>query len=942
MLAEKVISSQEDLSSIYIYNPTKDQWEHPDKDAPLDHPFHLTTTNHSGKKNGMTNKLAGEKVLYEPITTLTDFLWVARHDLSASKFKDNHRNTTNFIHSNVICVDVDNDDTDAPEYWDDESNWFNLDEFARVFAPYSYIIRTSRNHQIPKEWVEPNGDVYAVRKPRDKFHCFFPIGDFREIDDYKLLMKIMKWFVNNGYTEERVDTMVGASNQMFGSVNTKVYYNRGEQIDAMLIQGSVRDAFNADIGSDNGRPKYGTSGEVGKGETDSASIPKGDAQWLQSWDYENIVEPTSLDEFYPTLTKSYDGYFMARCEIHKPDNNPSLMVFKNTGGFHCKGCGASGRSPLQYIAKRDTTTVVEVRKEWCKKLHLDHNNYLMDERCWEGYVKLEGYVPFTNLEHLFISYKDYEILKAVSNEYAYASVEGDVILMKHTKTSYHQEFAKGYKIQIFQAKSKFLDEYNNHFVWVKSRDGVEKQEKVDDDGKVVKDDDGKVVKIEVPKWKTTIKTLAEIWLEWEFRREYNRATFYPSDTREVYKDERVWDYFDDWESATWENNWVGSDEKRGLKRFIDNEKVSRFTSVEQAKGACSLYLDHIENILCGNYRGKQKELLNEYILKWMASCVSKHLDDRCTVALVLVDKGGTGKGMFSKFFGQLFGSFFYHLMDANRLGNTFNMLMKDRLLVFVDEAVWGGEKSQSGLVKAMQTENTMVIELKHMNAFVVNNHRRFIYASNSEWVVAKEIGGRRFQVIDVKDKKMGKKKYLEIKHQWDNGGKEGFYYYLTSPEMQDAIKDYDFEKGMVETKGSMQQIMETQPELGWWYEILVEGGHMEKGMDTGSWSIRAWNENTPNVFTDRTDAIFQSYVHHLDTMGIRHKGRKGNLNTKLQKLHKEKVLKFDGSSRDWSSGNDGKVAWSFESLVDARKRWDAKWNNGDDSFGLTKPIRFDE
>ena len=110
-------------------------------------------------------------------------------------------------------------------------------------------------------------------------------------------------------------------------------------------------------------------------------------------------------------------------------------------------------------------------------------------------------------------------------------------------------------------------------------------------------------------------------------------------------------------------------------------------------------------------------------------------------------------------------------------------------------------------------------------------------------------------------------------------------------------------------------------------------------MDTRSWSIRAWNEEQPNVFTHKTETLFQAYVHHLDTMGIRHRGRKGNLTEKLNKLNHEGVLKFDGKSRDWSSEGEGKVAWSFESLSNARTRWDKKWNNGVDSFGLTKPIR---
>ena len=53
-------------------------------------------------------------------------------------------------------------------------------------------------------------------------------------------------------------------------------------------------------------------------------------------------------------------------------------------------------------------------------------------------------------------------------------------------------------------------------------------------------------------------------------------------------------------------------------------------------------------------------------------------------------------------------------------------------------------------------------------------------------------------------------------------------------------------------------------------------------------------------------------------------------------------MKFVGGGRVYSNKGSGKTEWQFESLSDARKRWDEKWNNGEDSFGLTKPIRFDE
>ena len=463
MLAEKVTPSQEDLSSIYIYNPTKDEWENPTEDRPLNHPFHLTTTNHSGEESGMTTNLYPFKVAYEPIETLTDFLWVAMHDLSASKFKKNWRLRDNFIHSNVICVDVDNDEKTDAEYWDDESKWFNLDDFARLFAPYEYIIRTSTNHLKNKDW-EKNGEVYAVRKPRQKYHAFFPIGDFRKIDDYHTLRKVLEWMATEKGAKSRVDTNVGAYNQMFGSVDTKVYYNKGERIDGVLIQESIGDAFIADTGSNNGKSKYITSGKVGKVETDSDAVSTGERKWMRSWDYKNLVEPMMLDTFYPTLTKSYDGYFMARCELHD-DNNPSLQV-KHSGWFNCFGCGKYG-NPLQYMAKKADTTVGNIRKYLCEELHLDHNEYLMDETCWEGNIELEGFVPITNLEHEFISHDDYEVVKSLNDNYAVCIVEGDVIVLKHGKTSYHQDFLGGHKIQLYQAMPKFRDQYMNHNVYVK-------------------------------------------------------------------------------------------------------------------------------------------------------------------------------------------------------------------------------------------------------------------------------------------------------------------------------------------------------------------------------------------------------------------------------------------------------------------------------------------
>lgn len=167
--------------------------------------------------------------------------------------------------------------------------------------------------------------------------------------------------------------------------------------------------------------------------------------------------------------------------------------------------------------------------------------------------------------------------------------------------------------------------------------------------------------------------------------------------------------------------------------------------------------------------------------------LTRHLDDQTTVGLVLQSGQGSGKGLFASSFGELFGHYFLHLTDSNRLTRKFNLQMKDRLLVFADEVLFGGDKKSIGVLKTMQTEDTFTVEPKGVNAFIVNNHRRFIYSSNEQWIIHKEADDRRYQVIDVKNKKMSSETYKQIRQQLNDGGREALYYLLTSAEIQERI-----------------------------------------------------------------------------------------------------------------------------------------------------------
>ena len=80
-----------------------------------------------------------------------------QYDHVCGKFKDGYRRKSNFIESNTIVMDCDNDHSDTP------SEWITLEKAAEMFQDICCAIVPSRNHMREK-----NG-----KSARPRFHCYF-------------------------------------------------------------------------------------------------------------------------------------------------------------------------------------------------------------------------------------------------------------------------------------------------------------------------------------------------------------------------------------------------------------------------------------------------------------------------------------------------------------------------------------------------------------------------------------------------------------------------------------------------------------------------------------------------------------------------------------------------------------------------------------------------
>lgn len=151
-----------------------------------------------------------------------------------------------------------------------------------------------------------------------------------------------------------------------------------------------------------------------------------------------------------------------------------------------------------------------------------------------------------------------------------------------------------------------------------------------------------------------------------------------------------------------------------------------------------IYLSHLKGEICDDDKSYLK-----WLIGWMAHRVQRpwEVPESC---VVLIGERGDGKGTVFKILGKLFGRHYMSVTNPRHLMGNFNSHLMDKVLVFADEAVWGGDKTNEGILKVMISEDRRVIEIKGKDSFEVDNCTAYGIASNNDWVVPVGRYERRF------------------------------------------------------------------------------------------------------------------------------------------------------------------------------------------------------
>lgn len=107
------------------------------------------------------------------------------HDYVGPLFNGS-RAGVNFVKSNCLLIDIDNDHSDNP------SEWFDKDDLENVIKGVPHIIHYSRNHMVDKPKKNKNG-VVTIKQKRPKMHIIIA-ANIKSKEEYdNLISRLMKY-----------------------------------------------------------------------------------------------------------------------------------------------------------------------------------------------------------------------------------------------------------------------------------------------------------------------------------------------------------------------------------------------------------------------------------------------------------------------------------------------------------------------------------------------------------------------------------------------------------------------------------------------------------------------------------------------------------------------------------------------------------------------------
>jgi len=170
------------------------------------------------------------------------------------------------------------------------------------------------------------------------------------------------------------------------------------------------------------------------------------------------------------------------------------------------------------------------------------------------------------------------------------------------------------------------------------------------------------------------------------------------------------------------------------------------------------FVQHIKNIICNG-----DEALAEYVIKWFAQIIQTPHKKTAVGMVWRSEAEGVGKNIILNLIKDIIGSeYYYSTSNLEHLIGNFNADAEAKILINMNECLWGGDKKKEGRLKEFITEDSLTINQKGVKTYNINNFANVCITSNSDWIIGINQNDRRWAMIECSEIKHDSQYYKTL------------------------------------------------------------------------------------------------------------------------------------------------------------------------------------
>ncbi len=237
-------------------------------------------------------------------------------------------------------------------------------------------------------------------------------------------------------------------------------------------------------------------------------------------------------------------------------------------------------------------------------------------------------------------------------------------------------------------------------------------------------------------------------------------------------------------------------------------------TVKPIEGTWSLIAEFMLEIICAGDQACYK-----YLIAYIAHALQKPWE-KPGILIALLSGQGTGKGTLARILRKIWSATFLQIHNIDSVTGNFNASLERAFIVFMDEALFSGDRRASDALKSLVTESVIQINEKHQPARQTSSYHRFFAATNAEHFKNTERDDRRDLVLRLSEARKGDHAYWQaLNHEIDNGGVEAMAHDLLAMDLSDFnVRDKPNTNELLE-----QKLQSLGPIQRWWQDCLYRG-----------------------------------------------------------------------------------------------------------------------